>query len=85
MHEFNVIEGGKSALLITNVPQLHDISALNLQPQSGWVSNNGFQEIDIATGKVNFEWNTLDHVPITESTVAVRQMPGEYSMSWDYM
>ena len=55
-----------------------------------WVLNGAFQEIDIATGAVLFEWNSLDHVPVTLSQV----MPGTTDISgnglttdtaWDYL
>lgn len=46
---------------------------------------NEFQDVDIFTGRVNFEWNTLGHIPVTESFVAARQMPGSYSTSWEFI
>ena len=39
------------------------------------------QEIDIPTGLVLFQWDSLDHVPVTASYQA---MPKNTGHPWDY-
>ncbi len=39
------------------------------------------QEVDVATGRLLFEWRSLDHVPPSES---YEDIPTDLSRSWDY-
>lgn len=43
--------------------------------------NGVVQEIDIATGKVLFQWNSEDHVPFTESE---QPLPASATTPWDW-
>ncbi|MDA8296728.1 MAG: arylsulfotransferase family protein [Actinomycetota bacterium] len=55
-----------------------DVSAIG-GPKNGSVFEGVIQEIDIATGKVLFQWNSLDHVPVTDSyTKATGDSPVDY-------
>ena len=48
---------------------------------SGLVIDGVVQEIDIASGKVLFEWHSLDHVPLDESHQPV---PASATTPYDY-
>jgi Arylsulfotransferase (ASST) len=65
LHEFNIT--AKGTALITAYEQVNT----SLKPLgghgSGPVYNAHAQEIDLATGKVLFDWNSLDHVSLAES------------------
>lgn len=37
------------------------------RPVDGWINNNLFQEIDIETGELVFEWNALDHFSVADT------------------
>ncbi len=55
-------------------------------PEKGWVLEGVIQEIDIATGKVLWEWHSLDHVPVTDSYLEFT--PGEdgtHAKPYDYI
>lgn len=39
------------------------------------------QEIDIATGRVLFQWNSADHVPYSQSE---QPLPASPSTPWDW-
>lgn len=84
MHEFKVLDGGKSALACTYKSEMVDFADLGWPGQKATVTVGGFEEIDTATGKVLFEWNSKDHVPLSESTFGVPtdELPG---YEWDYM
>ena len=87
MHEFNIIEDGKSSLIITFENEWRDISALGLKDLTGWVGDSRIQEIDMATGDTKFEWRALDHIALTES-YDLRQVAGGFASSsfkWDYV
>src|SRR5205823_12316743 len=45
------------------------------------VINGVVQEIDIATGKVLFQWNSEDHVPFSESE---QPLPSSPDTPWDW-
>jgi hypothetical protein len=54
------------------------------RPVDGWVNNNLFQEIDIETGELIFEWNALDHFNV-EDTFYTNPLGGHFeSMPFDW-
>jgi len=65
LHEFNLTAQG-TALLTAHRQLPADLSSLG-GPKKTSVMESVAQEIDVATGKVVFEWNSLDHVPLSES------------------
>jgi len=65
LHDFKLTPQG-TALVTAHRKVSADLSALG-GPAKGAVLSSAAQEIDVATGKVLFEWNTIDHVPLTES------------------
>lgn len=85
MHEFKVLEGGKTSLACTYRTENVDFADLGRPGETGVVIIGGFEEIDTATGKVVFEWSSKDHVSLSESTFAVPtdRLPG--APGWDYM
>ena len=42
-------------------------------PAKGVALSGVVQEIDIPSGRVLFEWSSIDHVPVTDTVVAVRR------------
>jgi hypothetical protein len=65
LHEFNLTPQG-TALLTAYRTSRADLSSVG-GPKRSWVLSGVAQEIDVATGKLLFEWDSLDHVPLTES------------------
>ena len=65
LHEFNLTAQG-TALITAHRQVPADLSPLG-GPAKGSVMCSIAQEVDVATGKVLFEWNSLDHVELTES------------------
>jgi hypothetical protein len=87
-HEFNVLADGTSLFTLYN-PEHYDLSAYNITSGQGWIMNSFFQHIDIATNRLLFEWNSLDHVPLSETFVlpATTESSGDGFSSttpWDY-
>lgn len=68
LHEFQLTPRGTAF-----ITAYHDVPA-DLRsvggPKDGWVYDSVVQEIDIATGRVVFEWHSLGHVPLTDSLEA---------------
>ncbi|KAJ5247402.1 hypothetical protein N7468_002385 [Penicillium chermesinum] len=67
MHEFMPINGGKTALMTVYQQRQFDMSPWNIKTGVGWVMESVFQEVDIETSKVLFEWRSLDHVDPSNS------------------
>lgn len=61
MHEFEITEDG-TALITLYAPRQADMRAMGLyRPEDGWIMDSMFQEIDIETGQLLFEWRASDH------------------------
>jgi hypothetical protein len=52
-------------------------------PANGAVADTLFQEVDLRTGLVRFEWHALDHVPVTNSYMPVGS-GGTPLSPWDW-
>jgi Arylsulfotransferase (ASST) len=86
IHEFNVVDDGKIALMTTTKIQLRDVSEVGVEGlRKKRVANKGFQEIEVATGKINFEWDALENgVSLTES-YNVRELGDPSRSYWDFL
>lgn len=62
MHEFMPINDGKTALMTVYQQRQFDMSPWNIKTGVGWLMESIFQEVDVETSKVQFEWRALDHV-----------------------
>jgi hypothetical protein len=65
VHEFQLTPQG-TALLTVHAETTADLTSVGGGKNAN-VLDSIVQEIDVATGKVLFEWHSLDHVPLTES------------------
>jgi Arylsulfotransferase (ASST) len=65
LHEF-IVTPQNTALLTAVKPRPADLSALG-GPARGTALTGAVLEVDIASGKVLFQWNSLDHVPVTDT------------------
>jgi hypothetical protein len=66
LHEFRLTPRGTA--LITCFPQTvqADLSAVG-GPRDGYAYESIIQEVDVRSGRLLFEWRSLEHVPIRES------------------
>ncbi|KAJ5713970.1 uncharacterized protein N7483_011151 [Penicillium malachiteum] len=60
-HEVNVL-GGRSVLIEVSTPVPTDLSLIGGDQEQKWVVSSGFQELDLETGELIFEWYSLDHI-----------------------
>ncbi|HTA12056.1 MAG TPA: arylsulfotransferase family protein [Solirubrobacteraceae bacterium] len=65
LHEFQLTPQG-TALITAYEPIYCDLSAVG-GPEDGAVTDSVFQEIDVKTGLVMYEWTSVDHVGLSES------------------
>ncbi|KAK5126027.1 hypothetical protein LTR85_011382 [Meristemomyces frigidus] len=67
MHEFKMTPyaDGTTVLMTVYQPRQYDLttnSRFNVERGMGWIVEGVFQEVEIETGRVVFEWRSLDHV-----------------------
>jgi hypothetical protein len=79
-HEFQLTPNG-DALLVANKVVTADETSVG-GPTNGLVEEGVVQEVNVATGKVVFEWDSLDHVPLTDSHAALPPNPA--TTPYDY-
>ncbi|GLA19044.1 hypothetical protein AnigIFM62618_006706 [Aspergillus niger] len=65
LHEFTITPEG-TALVTIYDPVPADLTPVG-GPELGWVYDGVFQEIDIATGELIFEWRASKHYPINST------------------
>jgi hypothetical protein len=78
-HEF-LITPQNTALILAYTTATADLTSIG-GPANQTVINGVVQQIDIATGKVLFQWNSEDHVPFSQSEQA---LPGSAGSPWDW-
>lgn len=66
LHDFVLTDSGTSMLTVYNTTN-YDLSAMN-RPTKGWIVDSLFQEVDVSTSELLFEWRASDHFdPATSS------------------
>ncbi|GAA2043850.1 hypothetical protein GCM10009839_54020 [Catenulispora yoronensis] len=78
-HEF-VITPRNTALILAYTEATADLTAIGGSAHQK-VIDGVVQEIDIATGKVLFQWNSADHVPYSQSE---QPLPKSPDTPWDW-
>jgi hypothetical protein len=69
LHEFQITPAGTALLTAYNAVHC-DLYALGGNRDSA-VTDSLLQEIDVKTGLVMYEWDSLDHIPLTDSYVSL--------------
>jgi hypothetical protein len=76
LHEFSLTPRGTAFITIyREVPG--DLSGVG-GPKKGFIHDSVVQELDVATGKVVWQWDSLEHVPLAES-VQANQEPAQHA------
>jgi hypothetical protein len=78
-HEF-LISPQNTALITAYQPATANLSSIGGPPDQK-VVNGVVQEIDIATGRVLWQWNSAEHVPYSASEQPLPSSPNE---TWDW-
>lgn len=77
LHEFQITEDG-TALLTAYQAQAADLTAYGVE--DGLIYDSIFQEIDLETGELLFEWRASDSYRVTDSLAPYEQ----YQDAWDF-
>lgn len=64
-HEYTITERGTALLTVYSIAPA-DLSSLGIMTE-GWIYDSIFQEIDIASGELLFEWRASDHYAANET------------------
>ncbi|KAL9110706.1 MAG: hypothetical protein Q9227_004698 [Pyrenula ochraceoflavens] len=89
MHEFNLLPDGNSVVMTLYREHQWDLFDYGVLDGMGWIQEGRFQELDVKTGEVLFEWRSLDHIDPEETYVlpATTEISGhgiEPQFPWDY-
>ncbi|KAL4781181.1 ASST-domain-containing protein [Aspergillus varians] len=85
MHEFNILDGGKSALACLYRSEYTDLSAFGRPDNHTWIISGGLLELDTTTGEVLFEWSSLNNVLLDESVKFHEDSESSERPGWDYI
>ncbi|KDN71246.1 hypothetical protein CSUB01_11950 [Colletotrichum sublineola] len=83
LHEFTTAESGTTSIITQYRRRLYDLSGQVENRGMIWILEGVFQEIEIESGRVLFEWRSLDHVDPAESQVQPGR--GTRTAPWDYV
>lgn len=81
LHAFEITPRGTALFTVYDAIRC-DLSAYG-GPANGAVADTVFQEIDLRTGLVRYEWHALDHVPLTDSYMPIGHGGSDVS-PWDW-
>lgn len=86
-HEFHIINE-TTGLVQLYQPVPKDLTPYGESPEQQWIVDAIFQELDIITGEVLFEWSSLEHISPNESVLPISQGQAgsgyNSSDAWDY-
>lgn len=82
LHDF-VITANDTALVTIYDPIPADLTSVG-GPELGWLYDGVFQEIDIATGELLFEWRASHFYPPDSSFEPIRDRGYERTLGYDY-
>jgi hypothetical protein len=83
-HEMTLTDEG-TALLIGHRLVRRDLSFKDGGSRRSWVADGIVQEVDVATGKVVFQWDSLKHIPISQAQIGLKAYgSGTHADPYDY-
>jgi Arylsulfotransferase (ASST) len=82
IHDFQLTRRGTAVFTVYHkVP--YDLSSLG-GPKDGFLLEGVIQEVSVATGRLLFQWHSLDHVPPTDSFEPLDKGVGTDKTAYDY-
>ncbi|KAJ5952436.1 uncharacterized protein N7479_010849 [Penicillium vulpinum] len=85
MHEFNIMDGGKTALACTYRAQSISLADFERPTEESWVTVGGFVEVDVETSEVLVQWDSVDKISLNESNMFHASDQSLGSPGWDYV
>ncbi|KAI6780902.1 uncharacterized protein J7T54_007382 [Emericellopsis cladophorae] len=81
LHEFRITEEGTALMTIYHRVQ---VAADGEGTDKLWIYDGYFQEVDIATGELVFEWHASDHISATNSKQPLDGTGGSFDNAYDF-
>ncbi|PLN86507.1 ASST-domain-containing protein [Aspergillus taichungensis] len=85
IHEFNVLDGGKSALACVYRSKELPLDDVGRPGVTSFFMTGGFVEWDLTTKEIVFAWDSADHLAIHESVKFDPNNPAGGPPGWDYV
>lgn len=85
MHEFNVLDGGKTAVACAYHQRPINLADFGRPHQESWVVSGGFVELDVQTSEVLTKWESFDHIALHESNMFHEWDAPLGKPGWDYV
>lgn len=85
MHEFNILDGGKTAVACTYRSQIISLDDFDRPDEESWIVTGGFVELDIETSEILFEWDSYDQLSLDESVKFLESDGTLGEPGWDYV
>ncbi|OJJ49593.1 hypothetical protein ASPZODRAFT_138978 [Penicilliopsis zonata CBS 506.65] len=84
LHEFKLTENGTALMTIYEMTPA-DLTSVG-GPSDGWIYDGVFQEVDLETGEVVFQWRARDHYAVDEaySPLGDKGREPTKASAWDY-
>ncbi|KAL1647440.1 hypothetical protein SLS58_002770 [Diplodia intermedia] len=82
LHEFELTSAGTALLTIYEVIPA-DLTSVG-GPADGWIYDGLFQEIDVATGALLFQWRASSHYAVDESFAPLKSHGRSPDDAWDF-
>ena len=82
LHEFRITENGTALMTVYEIIPM-DLSGVGGR-SDGWVYDGLFQEVDIETGKLLFQWRASEHYSVEESLKPLYGQGEASDVAWDY-
>ncbi|EEY18402.1 conserved hypothetical protein [Verticillium alfalfae VaMs.102] len=81
LHEFRITDHG-TALMTIYEKRRGDLSAYDIA--DGWLIDSLFQEVDIATGELLFQWRASDHFAVAASRAPIGKFGRKEPTAFDF-
>lgn len=81
LHEFRISDEGTALMTIYHRVEV-DTDGFGMDKV--WIYDGYFQEVDIETGDLVFEWHASDHFPATESKEPIGSSGGSFATAFDF-
>ncbi|KAJ5388295.1 hypothetical protein N7509_010836 [Penicillium cosmopolitanum] len=85
IHEFNVLDTGKSALVTTYTTQEISLEEYNRPDEKTQLEVGGFAELDLTTAQVLHEWKSYNQISLAETVHYSPLSRVEEDPGWDYV
>ncbi|EPE04018.1 hypothetical protein F503_04866 [Ophiostoma piceae UAMH 11346] len=82
LHEFRITEQGTA--LMTMYKKMEADLTEGFGIKNGWIVDSMFQEVDLATGRLLFQWHASEHFPVQDTEVPIRKLGRSESTAFDY-